>query len=132
VHIGWQQQIFGTSCAPPRGNGPRGNRRIKATPVFREHEQRLTIVPNTLFCVRYVLESTYNARSQPIPYVTCYWYWYIDPDTTEQQQNVNSSTLTCTQCSRRSAACPANESTRKDPRAEEQKMPMCKKRRLGR
>jgi len=35
---------------------------------------------------------------------------------------------TCTQCSR---GRPATESTKKDPRAEERKMPVCKKRPFG-
>ena len=48
------------------------------------------------------------------------------------QRTCHGPPVLAPQCSRGPPACPATESTRKDPRAEEQKMPMCKIRQFGR
>ena len=53
---------------------------------------------------------------------------FCDFEPPEHVPRTSAEAHTCTQCSRGPPACPVTETKRKGPRAEEQKMPMSKKR----
>ena len=85
-------------------------------------------IPKFQFCLGFPLAWLALGGRKRIP-----WFLATFGDIERREHALRSSAgaHTCTVCTRGTPACSAAGSTRKDPRAEETKMPTCKESPLG-